>query len=427
MPGGLHSLPPTMFALPALARPGILLALGSLGIERPYPPLERGEWRLAQEDGAGASSDAARARALVEEGLALARAEQLEAAIDRFDRALKLDPDCVEAYEWRGWSRSRAGQHVEAIADFSRSIELAPANSWSRMARGEARLALRDLREAASDFLAVLRLEPEHLDAHARLGMLLGATTGEAVALEHLDWVLAHGAADRAQEVLWRWVLARELGRDASRADADLAAWLETSGDRVEQEWERALARFDLGSIDRETLFAMADEREAPWTARATAPLVRVAQSAFHAAVRAQLAGEAKQALRDFHRALETFALDAWEWEGSRCRLRRLAERHVLPPWLGFQTTAPDARFAALARLDAATCRAITAVDHKSFAGRVGLQPGDVILTIEGGPASEARFGTLLDAARPGDLLRLELLRGAERSRCALLVDVRMD
>ena len=48
-------------------------------------------------------------------------------AIAHYDRAIKLNPDYVDAYYNRGVAKSALGDHNGAETDFKRAIELDPA------------------------------------------------------------------------------------------------------------------------------------------------------------------------------------------------------------------------------------------------------------------------------------------------------------
>ena len=47
-------------------------------------------------------------------------------AVEKFNEALKADPDLTEAYINRGIARLRLDQPVEAVGDFDKALELTP-------------------------------------------------------------------------------------------------------------------------------------------------------------------------------------------------------------------------------------------------------------------------------------------------------------
>ncbi|MXZ02097.1 tetratricopeptide repeat protein [Candidatus Poribacteria bacterium] len=47
-------------------------------------------------------------------------------AISTFDKAIRLDPNYVEAYNRRGTAKYKIGQYIEAISDYDEAISLEP-------------------------------------------------------------------------------------------------------------------------------------------------------------------------------------------------------------------------------------------------------------------------------------------------------------
>jgi lipoprotein NlpI len=83
--------------------------------------------------------------------------DQPEAARADFDRAIALDPACVEAYHWRGMVSFVSRQFSDAAADFASAARLRPARQYDALWVYVARLKLKtadpaELRAAAARF-----------------------------------------------------------------------------------------------------------------------------------------------------------------------------------------------------------------------------------------------------------------------------------
>lgn len=92
------------------------------------------------------------ARQAFDEGVAHDKDRKFDLAIERYDRAIALDPEYVEAYNNRGSTRRRKGDLDGAIADYGAVIRLRPTSeagyynrgvTWQR--KGDAEAALSDL------------------------------------------------------------------------------------------------------------------------------------------------------------------------------------------------------------------------------------------------------------------------------------------
>jgi tetratricopeptide (TPR) repeat protein len=94
-------------------------------------------------------------------GLASARGERWQAALDDFRRALALKPDHAEAHYQRGLVWARSEKLEEAIADWSRAIVFKPDHAEALAARGEAYSRLGRQDKAAEDYSRAAELRPD--------------------------------------------------------------------------------------------------------------------------------------------------------------------------------------------------------------------------------------------------------------------------
>ena len=76
----------------------------------------------------------------------------LEAVIDAYDKAIRLEPDYAEAYNNRGIAKNNLGRHEEAIADYDEAIRLKPDYTMAYNNRGKTNALLNRTDEARQDF-----------------------------------------------------------------------------------------------------------------------------------------------------------------------------------------------------------------------------------------------------------------------------------
>ena len=86
-------------------------------------------------------------------------------AIFHYNKAIKLDPQFIGAYNNRGNVKSALGQKQEAIEDYNKAIELNPKLAEAYNNRGTAKSALGQKREAIEDYNKAIEINPEYAGA----------------------------------------------------------------------------------------------------------------------------------------------------------------------------------------------------------------------------------------------------------------------
>ena len=106
------------------------------------------------------------AYALCNRGVARTLAGAVADALVDFDEALRLDPECAEAFNNRGFVRLLMSDARGACADFDQALQLDPRLAAAYANRGGLRLAVWDLHGALADLDAALALDPRHVPSY---------------------------------------------------------------------------------------------------------------------------------------------------------------------------------------------------------------------------------------------------------------------
>ena len=92
-------------------------------------------------------------------------------AIEYLNKAIKLQPDLVEAYIMRGNAYSDLNQYQRALDDYNEVIRLQPNLAIAYVGRGNAYSALGQHQRAIEDYNKTIRLKPDLADAYYNRGI----------------------------------------------------------------------------------------------------------------------------------------------------------------------------------------------------------------------------------------------------------------
>jgi tetratricopeptide (TPR) repeat protein len=145
-----------------------------------------------------------------------------DAALSKYDAAIKADPKLALAYYGRGIllaTRERA--YNRAIADFDRTLTLDPANTRALIHRGEAYSQVGDFGHALADLNRAIQLDPRNPAAFVARGLVQQRRGGLDLALADFDAALKVYPHDQ-QALRNRGALQAVLGHpDQAIADFD--------------------------------------------------------------------------------------------------------------------------------------------------------------------------------------------------------------
>ena len=194
--------------------------------------------------------------------------QDLDGALDDFNRALQIFPGYWEALTGRAAANLYRGDFTAAHKDAQNALDLNPEHSEARYYRGLARHYLGNLDDALDDYIAAGPGLGDYVDLYRNRGLLRLQREEYARALTDLDYTIELDTAD-ADARMYRGMARHGLGRlDEALADyrslweddARAAAALNNSGEvALEQE------RFEQA---RE-LFTRAQAQHSDWDAPA--------------------------------------------------------------------------------------------------------------------------------------------------------------
>ena len=90
--------------------------------------------------------------------------------VEAYNKAIKLNPNLMAAYNDRGNARYSLGQYRQAIADYDEAIERNPDNAEAYYNRGNARYSLGQYRQAIADYDEAIERNPDNAEAYNNRG-----------------------------------------------------------------------------------------------------------------------------------------------------------------------------------------------------------------------------------------------------------------
>lgn len=136
------------------------------------------------------SGKAARASALVQQGLQLILQGRYEEALEIEEAAIRLSPRDPNAYSYRGSALFQLGRVEEALASYNHMVRLAPNAAVAHYNCANALQRLRHYEDALLSLKRSLKLQPKYTDALSLTGIVLQAMGNTPAALEYYDAAL---------------------------------------------------------------------------------------------------------------------------------------------------------------------------------------------------------------------------------------------
>jgi uncharacterized protein (TIGR02996 family) len=127
----------------------------------------------------------------------------------------------------RGEQYLAADQLEKARVEFADALQIAPTDAQARFLSGRVAERLGNVRAASGMYQAAIDVDPEHVQAHARLGRLLVLSGAPARALELIAPVLAHHPDEPDLLAVRAAARAQLKDSEAALADAERAVQLQ--------------------------------------------------------------------------------------------------------------------------------------------------------------------------------------------------------
>lgn len=113
------------------------------------------------------------------------KAHDLGAGLRCFDKALKMDPNYVDAWVRKGITLFDMGDDYEALVCLNKAVALNPQSFKARYNRGKTLYRQKHYEEALADFIKASQVRPDHIAAHDYLADLFHLTGDEEMAKQH--------------------------------------------------------------------------------------------------------------------------------------------------------------------------------------------------------------------------------------------------
>ena len=92
--------------------------------------------------------------------------QQYTKAIQDFTHAIDLNPNFIEAHNYRGFTYLHHQEYIKAIQDFTKAIDLQPIAPKSYFSRGSTYNRLKQYTEAIRDFTQAIHLDTNYVEAY---------------------------------------------------------------------------------------------------------------------------------------------------------------------------------------------------------------------------------------------------------------------
>ena len=204
------------------------------------------QWRAIARVVEGSDNDQA-ARAWLSVAYLLEKKDP-KGGMSAYGRAIRLNPDLAEAYNYRGVSKAALGQNDDAIADYDEAIRLKPGLAEAYTNRGVSKAALGQHDAAIADHDEAIRLKLDYADAYYNRGNSKAALGQHDAAIADYDEAIRL-KPDYADAYTNRGATKAALGQhDAAIADYGEAIRLKPG--LAEAHYNRGVAKTALGLKD---------------------------------------------------------------------------------------------------------------------------------------------------------------------------------
>ena len=156
-----------------------------------------------------------------EEGIRLYYQQDYTGAVDKFNKAVQLNPNFSESYYNRGVAYYFLKNYNAAIADFNKYIELNPNDADAYYNRGTVYFDIENDEAAIADYTMAIKLNPQYLEAYINRGLAYALSDNFGKAIADFTKAISINPND-GQAYKLRGAVYQMIG-DNMRAEADFA------------------------------------------------------------------------------------------------------------------------------------------------------------------------------------------------------------
>ena len=113
-----------------------------------------------------------RAAELINLGMTYANNGQYDFAMEKFNRAIKINPDCAKAYNDRGNVFFMRGEFDLAIREYIKAIDLDPSFAKAYSNLGFAHFEKKQYTKAIKHYTSAIKINPEYAKAYNNRGLV---------------------------------------------------------------------------------------------------------------------------------------------------------------------------------------------------------------------------------------------------------------
>ena len=311
-----------------------------------------------------------------------------ESAIDNLTKSIAHDPKGADAYMYRGEAYAKLYEYEKAEADIQKALQFEPDYPKSHAASADVKAARWDTNGAIEDFSHALELDPNYARCYLERGKLFYDRELWDKAADDFRLSATRLLTDKqvtAELLLW---MARARAGDASGATVELSNVMRVGRIRGDRFW--AGAQFLCGQITEPAYLAAVGNLK-------DEDLEALKAEAFFLAGGRRLAfGDRAGGLALMRQTLATDADSSYAYDRARVELATLL--------VGFNPMETGQAGAGLA---------IASVTPGGPAASAGIQPGWVLIAIDGAAADQESFLEFLAGVKPGSTVELQLKDGA--------------
>ena len=184
--------------------------------------------------------------ALSNRGHAFTNQMKYDEAIADLNKAILLRPDFTDAYNNRGRALTSLKKFNEAVIDLNKAIELKPYFAEAYYNRGIAFVSLEKFAEAERDFNKTIELKPDFADVYNYKGILFGTMNRQEDALKNFSKTIEL-RPNQIDAYMNRAITLRSLKRNEEAVD-DYISVINLNPNQADAYYNKALLEYDSGN-----------------------------------------------------------------------------------------------------------------------------------------------------------------------------------